>query len=204
MWLLVVAHRLGLLQRRYLTLVLFGLLWISAKWWVDGTGRGLIIPLIKIDVHALLNFGTYFAAGVVLFLFRDKISFHWSLLLLGWLLWMGLFLLPFTSSRVGPVQLHWFWFLAIPYLLMYVSFRPGMLNRFGRLGDVSYGLYIYGLPIQQLIISYFHNQLSPSQLTIYTFALLLPISWLSWHLVEKSALRWKKQQKVSVSPALIS
>ncbi|SJZ43496.1 Peptidoglycan/LPS O-acetylase OafA/YrhL, contains acyltransferase and SGNH-hydrolase domains [Enhydrobacter aerosaccus] len=59
-------------------------------------------------------------------------------------------------------------------------------------GDYSYGLYLYSFPIQQAIV-----QLLPDHRTwIVNTALGLPITgicaFLSWHLVEKRVLAWRR------------
>jgi len=69
-----------------------------------------------------------------------------------------------------------------------------------RFGDLSYGLYIYGWPVEQTILWAFGGKLPWWQL----FAAALPatalLAFISWHVVEKSALRLKPraaQQKTA-------
>jgi peptidoglycan/LPS O-acetylase OafA/YrhL len=66
-----------------------------------------------------------------------------------------------------------------------------VLRRFGRFGDISYGFYIYAFPVQQTLIWLTGNQMSVWHglwdATVVTVLLAL----LSWHYVEKPALRWK-------------
>jgi peptidoglycan/LPS O-acetylase OafA/YrhL len=60
-----------------------------------------------------------------------------------------------------------------------------------RFGDLSYGLYIYGWPVQQTVLWLFGGVMAWWQL----FALALPISaalaFVSWHVVERPALSLK-------------
>lgn len=69
-----------------------------------------------------------------------------------------------------------------------------VISRAGRFGDFSYGLYIYGFVVQQIIIWGFANQLS----FVVAFAMSLSgalfCAALSWHFVEKPALRWKPRR----------
>lgn len=58
-----------------------------------------------------------------------------------------------------------------------------------KLGDISYGLYIYGFPIQQLLIYQFN--LSPFRLLICSSVLTGLVAYLSWHLIEKRFLSLK-------------
>ncbi|MEN9446948.1 MAG: hypothetical protein RJA25_237 [Bacteroidota bacterium] len=57
-------------------------------------------------------------------------------------------------------------------------------------GDISYGTYIYGFPIQQLLMYYFHFNVV--ELLLVSVPMTLLCGWLSWHYVEKHALAKKK------------
>ncbi|PVY90908.1 peptidoglycan/LPS O-acetylase OafA/YrhL [Acidovorax sp. 99] len=70
---------------------------------------------------------------------------------------------------------------------------PGFASA-GRFGDFSYGLYIYGFPVQQLVIWSFANQLSFSNAFTLSVLGALSLAVMSWHWVEKPALRWKPRK----------
>lgn len=82
-------------------------------------------------------------------------------------------------------------FAALVYLVLYAAtgYVPA-LRHTARFGDPSYGMYIYGVPIGQVLIL-----LGVSSVGLM-FALSLPLSlaagYASWHLIEKPALRWLK------------
>lgn len=79
------------------------------------------------------------------------------------------------------------------YLLFWVAFYPiPRLSRFARHGDFSYGIYLYGYPIQQLLILYYAPHLNPLKLFCLAFLITLGLAALSWHLIEAPALRLKK------------
>jgi peptidoglycan/LPS O-acetylase OafA/YrhL len=68
----------------------------------------------------------------------------------------------------------------------------------GPLGDLSYGVYIYAFPVQQTVVYLglgrgwsFEWHLVLSVLATYGLA------WLSWHVVEKPALRIKPKQRAA-------
>lgn len=66
------------------------------------------------------------------------------------------------------------------------------INSIGeKFGDVSYGVYIYGFPIQQFLMYYF--SLSIAGLLLLSIPLSIFFGWLSWHLIEKNTLANKKK-----------
>ncbi|ABC89155.1 putative acetyltransferase protein [Rhizobium etli CFN 42] len=90
------------------------------------------------------------------------------------------------------------------YPLVYIATSPVIrLPSLERLGDVSYGTYLYGWPVEQVM----NHALGEDSTWWAVFALSLPtawlLGWLSWHLLEKRALRLKRislLQRQPVSP----
>jgi peptidoglycan/LPS O-acetylase OafA/YrhL len=79
----------------------------------------------------------------------------------------------------------------MPYIVFYVVYLPkGKILNFNKLGDCSYGLYIYAFPIQQLIIHYYTGA-SILEVTVYSSIFTLILALISWHFVEKKALSYK-------------
>lgn len=65
--------------------------------------------------------------------------------------------------------------------------------------DISYGLYIYAWPISQSIIAFFilnEWEITPYILCILTLVCVVPLSYISWTLVEKRALELKNNSFV--------
>jgi peptidoglycan/LPS O-acetylase OafA/YrhL len=60
------------------------------------------------------------------------------------------------------------------------------LSYYNRLGDYSYGMYIYAYPVEQIVVS-LHNGCTPMALMAWAFPSTLALAILSWHLVEKPA-----------------
>ncbi len=63
-----------------------------------------------------------------------------------------------------------------------------------RFGDLSYGLYIYGWPVEQTLLYATGGTLLWWQLFPLARMLSAAIAFLSWHLVEKPALRFKPRR----------
>jgi len=84
------------------------------------------------------------------------------------------------------------------YLLFALAFaRHPLLKRLRPKSDISYGLYLYGWPVQKLILLYFPT-LQPWPLVLFTLALACALGWLSWTVVEKPAMRLKNRAVASL------
>jgi len=79
------------------------------------------------------------------------------------------------------------------YTTLYLGFFPveSLLN-YNRLGDYSYGIYIYAFPLQQTL-AHFVKHMSGMQMFCISFAATLVISILSWTYIERPALGLKQQ-----------
>jgi peptidoglycan/LPS O-acetylase OafA/YrhL len=93
---------------------------------------------------------------------------------------------------LGLIASFPFGLLAIffPMLAAYPLIHLGMSNtiRLGnvtRFGDVTYGTYLYGWPIQQIIRANFISEISGWSLFFLSWPLALLCGWLSWHLIER-------------------
>jgi peptidoglycan/LPS O-acetylase OafA/YrhL len=80
--------------------------------------------------------------------------------------------------------------LVFPIVVLCIGFIPlPFISTFGRLGDASYGVYIYSFPIQQTLM--FFYKMNTYTLMCTSIALSIGFGYLSWHLIEKRALRFK-------------
>lgn len=81
--------------------------------------------------------------------------------------------------------------LALAYLVTWLALVPaGPIRLYNRLGDYSYGFYLWQFPIQQWIVGR-NPDSSPLELMLTAAPLTLGLAALSWYLVESPALRWK-------------
>jgi peptidoglycan/LPS O-acetylase OafA/YrhL len=126
---------------------------------------------------------SFFAIGMVLYKLRDTRIFN------GWLA-----LLAFAGLALS-IPLKQF-ILLFPlcgcYLALYIALHPKLpVIRATRFGDLSYGLYIFGWPSEQIAIWLLHGHATWWQVFILATVLAGGLAFLSWHLVEKRALRLK-------------
>jgi peptidoglycan/LPS O-acetylase OafA/YrhL len=132
---------------------------------------------------------SFFASGMALYRLRDS----------GFL--NGRIALVACIGLAASVPLNAF-ILLFPlfgsYLVIYLAFAP-WLKPFpaARYGDLSYGLYIYGWPIEQAIVRLNGGAMSWWALFAIAFPVTAIFAFLSWHLVEKRALRFKPRAAAS-------
>ncbi len=81
---------------------------------------------------------------------------------------------------------------ALAYATLCFSLHPAIFFRpFTRIGDYSYGLYIYAFPLQQQM-EFYHPGINWLKGIALAYPIILGVAIVSWHLVEKPALRLKK------------
>jgi peptidoglycan/LPS O-acetylase OafA/YrhL len=78
--------------------------------------------------------------------------------------------------------------ILVLWLALYGRWLPRLP---GRMGDWSYGAYLYGFPVQQVLAQFKLHEASFIGYVLASTAVTFALAGLSWHLVEKQALRWK-------------
>ncbi|HVR82065.1 MAG TPA: acyltransferase [Luteimonas sp.] len=124
----------------------------------------------------------FFITGTTLWVNRARVRLSWWILLA--------LLLAAALTRGGP----WFhipYFLVLCYGTLFVAFVPWLPVI--RHNDLSYGLYLYGWPSQQLVQQFIAPGGTPLRNMAWATALALALAGLSWFLVERPALRLKKR-----------
>jgi peptidoglycan/LPS O-acetylase OafA/YrhL len=132
----------------------------------------------------LPRFLVYFLAGSYFYLYQDQVirskylallSFTLLFLSCAWVKCLDM-ILPFAGS----------------YLLFYIAYHPAInFHNFAKKGDFSYGVYLYGWPIQQLVINYLHPYINVYGLFFISAPLACLAAFFSWHYVEKVFLNMK-------------
>ena len=133
-----------------------------------------------------------FTTGVAMFVWRHRIPYSRWLLACAILVCLGI-------AALGPAD--WLSYpllnLFAPPALVYVTAYIGVsdfptLPIFHR-GDYSYGIYLYGFPIQQVILNVFPGIHHAYVLFAVSFPVIALFSIFSWHVIEKPVLRLRKQ-----------
>lgn len=145
---------------------------------------GIDEPMVTQFAAASARFAVMFAAGALLYQWHDKIPARWSLV------WVSVVVVALG----GTLLPHYRQLGGIP--LAYAIIASGALLQNGRLRlrtDLSYGVYIYAFPIQQLLIICWAGVPNPVVHAIAATAATLPVAALSWFLVEKPAMALKSR-----------
>lgn len=89
---------------------------------------------------------------------------------------------------------------ALAYMLLVIGFHPALHFRaMHRVGDYSYGLYVYAWPFQQLFAPHCPT---PMSLFLACYPITLTMAILSWHFIEAPSLKRKWGRRPSPEPAL--
>ena len=173
---LAVLGLLGLLTGRGFRLfLLVYLCWYGFAKWAEQ-----VMPQIDISAE-MLRLSFCFVLGAVCAQYARYVYLHLSVcLVLIVAVWVSISSLWFQTIMS----------LLVAYGVLYLAYVPkGWLLQFNRLGDYSYGLYLYAFPLQQSLKALFPS-LQPWSMFAYASALTLVCAILSWHLIEKPALDW--------------
>ncbi|HEY5746058.1 MAG TPA: acyltransferase [Chryseolinea sp.] len=143
-------------------------------------------PFIYLSAHYVILFGYCFFCGA---------------LMQGWKQWSSSF------PRIGLITLVLFGlsiFLCAYTIVFLILLLPpatvilgdgdsnAFTAKFGQYGDFSYGLYLFGFPVQQIVYSFIGNRFSIPISFFICLLSTLPLAVLSWFLVEKRFLKLKR------------
>lgn len=181
----------------YLALVLLSLLPGAMRWKVTLAAAGLAGVLLArpvgpstgpFDVFLGMDYyhgklGLLFALGAVFAVWRAHLRpLCWpAVLLVGSALWLphGPWQLLLYVLGLGTLTL---------WLALYALWLPRLPQR---MGDWSYGAYLYGFPVQQVLAHFRLHEASFAGYVLACTVLTFALGGLSWHLIEKQAMRWK-------------
>ncbi|HEY1031922.1 MAG TPA: acyltransferase [Flavipsychrobacter sp.] len=134
----------------------------------------------------LLNFSCHFFAGSLLAAVRYNtlVRYHNILLIISAMITI--------ISLFAPFHFNVLHYISLPLLVVGVGIKctPVICDISKRIGDLSYGVYIYAFVVQQTLMYFFSfNQL---WLAVVSMPVSLLLAYGSWHLIEKRALRMKR------------
>lgn len=135
------------------------------------------------DFRAVFHFGIFFIIGALIQKFHLQPLFTLKTTLLSFAL-----LLSFYFLKLPVLYPLW---ISLPVIVLYFGLQKGsLLTKYFQKNDYSYGMYIYAFPTQQTMM-YLYPTLNFYTYFILSFLLTQLLAYLSWHTIEKKALKMK-------------
>jgi peptidoglycan/LPS O-acetylase OafA/YrhL len=172
----VAAAACGLLRRRWSAPAIVAGLVLALS--IMGSLRSADLPK---GTETALRLPLIFAGGASLYLWRERLRISGAALAC---LAFGAFALARTPAY--PALL----FLAEAYAVVWLALGPLARAVFDPPADFSYGIYLYGWPIQQTLHALWPQMSGPALLGP-ALAATLPVAALSWYGIERPALTLK-------------
>lgn len=191
LYLLMAVLILTHLNRKRPTYIVFHVFFLIVYGLLEGLGVRLwdaqdtrLWVLSHWNYQRFAETGLFFFSGTLLYAYRDKLPRRWYFAVIA-------LLALILSGCFG--FLRWVYLFAYPYLLCYLACSP-LCSGFARIGDLSFGLYLYSYPIQQLIC-HVAPALHPLVHFALSLAFALPLAHLSWRMIEQPCLLLKQPRR---------
>lgn len=154
----------------------------TRSFWAKITTVCLIVVCLALPKPAVLVafVGLPFAYGAAFYLWRDRVPLGAAAYLIVLAMGAAAWILSDTVAFLPVFQ------LALTYGILALGFAKGTpCLAYNRLGDYSYGFYIYAFPMQQIAVM--NGAVTPAQVLAFAGPTTLCCAVLSWHLVERPA-----------------
>jgi len=127
----------------------------------------------------------YFGAGVTFCAWREAIPFS-DVLGVAAVVATPVLLMSWSTVLLASVS--------TAYACLWFGARaPAVIRRIGATNDISYGIYLYGWPVQQTLTAYGAHELGLGWYAALALACAVPLAWISWLAVERPVNRLAHQ-----------
>ncbi len=174
---------IGLMKKNLLSL-LANLLLVAVTIFLNESNRLPNMHFAGIEFGRVTALYSYFFIGALLYIWRKRIRMNTFVALAMLFIW---------SMTYYSVYFNYLSYLFVPYLTIWAAQlpMPAFVKAITKSGDYSYGLYVYGWPIQQCIVLYFGNQIGLWPMFGLSIICTLPFAIASYHWIEAPALQLK-------------
>ena len=160
--------------------------WFTLTWSVV---RENLVVFYGMIVQDVVQYGVYFLLGVCVSRFRLERWLTVTGVCVSFVLMIAAEPWPLVSRAVS--------WIAFPSIFLTFGLATSVAARaLARLGDYSYGVYIYAFPVQQSV-NYLFPALPMTAYVLLSLAITFAFAAASWHLVERRALRWKPRKRAA-------
>lgn len=181
--------------RMYVLLALFGVLGLLSRTWLTALGILALggwmllqpgkVPLL--DFRLYIPMAACFALGTLAWSTRHVLPLN---------VWILAALLALTWALHGSRWHLWAFLPTLAYASLWFAYAPLKLQAFNRLGDYSYGLYLWGFPLQQLAAHLWQGA-SPTLISLFAWPTALACAIVSWHAIEKPAMALRRRPRAA-------
>ncbi len=148
---------------------------------VNPAAPGMINPFFA--DHYRISLPLIFLFGACLAVYSKKIPLDDRLGILSG----AVFLFSLFFGGLGVIG-----YPAIAYFVLWGAARlPASFRKIGATNDFSYGIYVYGFLVEQVLAYFGVYRLGYLPFALLALVITVGCAWLSWHLIEKPALSLK-------------
>jgi peptidoglycan/LPS O-acetylase OafA/YrhL len=141
------------------------------------------IPVFLLNAWHLYNFGIFFVGGMLVWLYKDMIPMTLGVCVSLAVVWVA----SFFTSLAGMIS-----YLCVPYIILFLAQKPVItFQKIQQIPDISYGLYLYAFPVQQILALYVKPSTSVGFFAVLSLCVTIPFAWASWKYIEEPFLRLK-------------
>lgn len=141
-----------------------------------------ILPYI--NIYYFIKLTSLFFSGMLCFFYKEFLIRNKNKLfdfgvLLGSIIILG------VASYFGS-EYQFYFSIFGTYIIFYVAYSNKIkFYNFAKYGDFSYGIYIYGFLVQQLVVKSFGGQMDYNANWIISIPISIFLGYCSWNLIEK-------------------
>jgi peptidoglycan/LPS O-acetylase OafA/YrhL len=185
----IIASIGTLIYRPRLFVLITTIVFCILSFYLQATVPNGRLVLYNSDVFSFLLVCPYFLVGACFAVYDTKrfLNIYVSLMLI--------FILEMfqTSALVKEIML----LLILPYVSIAFGVGTSVLSAISRIGDLSYGIYLYGFPVQQTVVHFIGSRGGPWANFWISSLVAGLLAFGSWHLIEKNALKLKPRARVA-------
>ena len=164
---------------------------IFAGFWALNIAIAFDLVPTNFYIRTGARLGFMFITGMTIYVYRHRISSRWWMVAIAGALVVGSWFLSDYRLLAAP---------ALGYLVIWCggAIKNQLLQLKNR--DVSYGIYIYGFPVQQALVMAGLATWNPFLFGLVALIVTVPLAVASWVLIERPMLKLKRRSPRAREP----
>ena len=141
------------------------------------------MPIIREALRPIM----LFYVGMIYYVYRNKVKFEYKYLIISLI-----FLIVGSVADIMQFAIIVF----LPYILFCIGYgTTRKLEHFGEKMEISYGIYLFGWPVQQCVVFFLGKETLPLIVFIIAVPIAIICGVITFNLVEKPITLWAKGSK---------